>query len=90
MEYEQKTVYTLAHSYTYTTPPHAGMKNYHGHRNHFIDNIVVQPDAQPNVFPFCFAEEAYYKAGEHDDDAGTGTGDHGINDEYRNNTVCLI
>jgi hypothetical protein len=25
---------------------YAGMKNYRGHRNHFIGNIVVQPDAQ--------------------------------------------
>ena len=36
------------------------MKNYKGHRNRFEGNVVVTPDAQPNMYPECFAEQAKY------------------------------
>jgi hypothetical protein len=62
---------------------YAGMKNYKGHENQFIGNLVVMPDSQPNIYPECFAEQAEYR--DSDDDSG----DHGLNDVFRNNT-CIM
>jgi hypothetical protein len=62
---------------------YAGMKNYKGHRNRFLGNVVVMPDAQPNIYPECFAEQAQYR--DADDDGG----DHGLNDELSNNTCVM-
>ena len=46
---------------TYNFLVYGGVKNYLGEQNSFQGNVIVQPDAVPNIFPFCLHEQTGHK-----------------------------